>query len=109
MDVLQLDYGGVTRVGLASIRRLSPEFCRLAAGAVAAQLVAGAPAEAVPGGHVWVQPGEAVGPRVCWGKEVQLLKAGRGDGKLKVKEGLVEELEELAVRDLVLACLALED
>ncbi len=46
VDVLLLDCGGVSRVGLASIRRLGPQFCRLAAQAVAARLVGGAPPQA---------------------------------------------------------------
>ena len=45
------------------------------------------------------QPGGAGGQRVCWSKEEKMVKAGRG--------GLAEFLEEVAVRDLVLACLAL--
>ena len=43
---LLLDCGGVTRVGLASIRRFGHQFCRLAAQAVAARLVGGAPPQA---------------------------------------------------------------
>ena len=97
------------RVGLASIRRLGPQFCRLAAQAVEAQMVGGAAAQARPGSHVWVLPGVAGGQRVCWSKEEQMVKAGHGGGgQLDVEEGLAEELEEVAVRDLVLACLARE-